>query len=89
MLADSVSRLVPGVLSDDICFSEESHFNGLLEYPQYTKPSVWRGHEVPQVLMSGHHANIEKWRKEKSIEETKNKRPELYEKYMDSRKGDS
>ena len=89
VLADSVSRLVPGVLSDDICFSEESHFNGLLEYPQYTKPSVWRGHEVPQVLMSGHHANIEKWRKEKSIEETKNKRPELYEKYMDSRKGDS
>lgn len=82
VLADSVSRLVPGVLSDDICFSEESHFGGLLEYPQYTKPSVWREREVPEVLMSGHHANIEKWRHEKSIEETKLKRPDLYEKYL-------
>lgn len=77
VLADSVSRMIPGVLSDDICFSDESHFDGLLEYPQYTKPAVWRGKEVPEVLLSGHHANIEKWRKEKSIEETRKKRPEL------------
>ena len=79
VLADSVSRLVPGVLSDDLCFSDESHFNGLLEYPQYTKPAVWRGIEVPEVLLSGHHANIEKWRHEKSLEETAKKRPDLFD----------
>ena len=79
VLADSVSRLVPGVLSDDLCFSDESHFNGLLEYPQYTKPAVWRGIEVPEVLLSGHHANIEKWRHEKSLEETEKKRPDLFD----------
>ncbi len=82
VLADSLSRLVPGVLSDDICFSDESHFDGLLEYPQYTKPAVWREREVPEVLLSGHHANIEKWRMEKSVEETKLRRPDLYEKYL-------
>ena len=80
-VADAVCRMLPGVLSDDLCFTEESHFNGLLEYPQYTKPSVWRGKEVPEVLMSGHHANIEKWRKEKSIEVTALKRPEMLEEY--------
>ena len=80
VFADSVSRLVPGVLSDDICFSEESHFDGLLEYPQYTKPAVWRGIEVPEVLLSGHHENIEKWRREQSLEEKKKKRPDLLEK---------
>jgi len=80
VLADSVSRLVPGVLSDDICFSEESHFDGLLEYPQYTKPAVWRGIEVPEVLLSGHHENIEKWRRQQSLEETRKKRPDLLEK---------
>lgn len=80
VLADSVSRLVPGVLSDDICFSEESHFDGLLEYPQYTKPAVWRGIEVPEVLLSGHHENIEKWRRQQSLEETMKKRPDLLEK---------
>ena len=79
VLADSVSRLVPGVLSDDLCFSDESHFDGLLEYPQYTKPAVWRGREVPQVLLSGHHANIEKWRREKSLEETFFRRPDMLE----------
>ena len=54
----------------------------LLEYPQYTKPAVWREREVPEVLLSGHHANIEKWRMEKSVEETKLRRPDLYEKYL-------
>ncbi len=79
VLADSLSRLVPGVLSDDLCFSEESHFAGLLEYPQYTKPAVWRGVEIPEILISGHHANIEKWRRQKSLEETYKKRPDMLE----------
>lgn len=76
---DALSRMVPGVLSNNTCFTEESHFNGLLEYPQYTKPSTWRGIDVPEVLLSGHHANIEKWHKEKSIEVTRLKRPEILE----------
>lgn len=79
VLADSLARMVPGVLTNNECFTEESHFNGLLEYPQYTKPSEWRGKEVPEVLLSGHHANIAKWRKEKSIEITAKKRPEMLE----------
>ena len=77
VFTDALARMVPGVLSNNDCFTEESHFNGLLEYPQYTKPSVWRDMEVPDVLLSGHHANIEKWRKEQSLEVTKRKRPEL------------
>ena len=77
VFADALARMVPGVLSNNECFTEESHFNGLLEYPQYTKPSEWRGQIVPEVLLSGHHANIEKWRREKSIEVTKQKRPDL------------
>lgn len=79
-VADAVIRLLPGVLSDDICFEEESHYSGLLEYPQYTRPRVWRGREVPEVLLSGHHANIVKWRREKSIETTFYKRPDLLKK---------
>lgn len=77
VFADALCRMVPGVLTNNECFTEESHFNGLLEYPQYTKPAVWRGREVPKVLMSGHHANVEKWRREKSLEVTKIKRPDL------------
>lgn len=77
VFADAVARLVPGVLSNDECFTEESHFNGLLEYPQYTKPIEWRGKEVPPVLYSGHHANVEKWRKENSLLNTAKKRPEM------------
>ena len=76
-VADAVCRMLPGVLADDICFTEESHFGGLLEYPQYTKPDSWLGREVPEVLLSGHHANINKWRREKAIEETYNRRPEM------------
>ena len=78
----ALSRMVPGVLSSDECFTEESHFNSLLEYPQYTKPSSWRGIDVPDILLSGHHANIDAWRREKSVEVTREKRPELYEKYI-------
>ena len=76
---DSVLRLIPGVLGKEESFMEESYSDGLLEYPQYTKPSEWRGQIVPEVLLSGHHANIEKWRKEKSLEVTKQKRPDLLE----------
>ena len=77
VFADALCRMVPGVLTNNECFTEESHFNGLLEYPQYTKPAEWRGEAVPEVLLSGHHANIEKWRREKSLEVTRIKRPDL------------
>ena len=80
VLADCVSRMIPGVLSDNVCFEEESHYGGLLEYPQYTKPYEWRGKTVPDVLMSGHHANIEKWRREQALAETLKKRPDMLEK---------
>ena len=80
VLADSISRMIPEVLSNDLCFEEESHYNGLLEYPQYTKPYEWRGRTVPEVLMSGHHANINKWRRERSLEETAKNRPDMLEK---------
>ena len=75
VVADAVCRMLPGVLSDDVCFTEESHFSGLLEYPQYTKPAVWRNREVPEVLLSGHHANITKWRRRKALEITLERRP--------------
>lgn len=77
VLADALARLQPGVLSDDECFELESHYDGLLEYPQYTKPQVWRGAEIPGVLYSGHHENIRKWRREQSIVETAKKRPDM------------
>ncbi|MBR2916579.1 MAG: tRNA (guanosine(37)-N1)-methyltransferase TrmD, partial [Clostridia bacterium] len=73
-VVDATARLIPGVLSSDGCFSEESHFDGLLEYPQYTRPAVWNGKEVPEVLQSGNHKLIEKWKREKSIENTYKKR---------------
>ena len=79
VLIDSVSRYVEGVLKED-SIKEESFSNGLLEYPQYTRPEVFEGMKVPEVLLSGHHENIEKWRKEKSLEITRKKRPELLEK---------
>ncbi len=76
-VADAVCRMLPGVLADEVCFTEESHFDGLLEFPQYTKPDTWRERKVPDVLLSGHHANIAKWRREKAIEETYKRRPEM------------
>ncbi len=76
-VADAVCRMLPGVLSDDICFEEESHFAGLLEYPQYTKPAVWRDREVPEVLLSGNHAKINDWRKVQSILTTAKRRPDM------------
>ena len=79
VLTDAVCRMIPGVLSDNVCFEEESHYNGLLEYPQYTKPAVWRGRKVPDILLSGHHENIQNWKKEQSILRTKKYRPDLLE----------
>ena len=80
ILADAVSRMLPGVLADEESFTEESHFSGLLEYPQYTRPEVWRGRAVPQVLLSGHHENIKKWRREQALAVTAKNRPDLFEK---------
>ena len=77
ILADSVSRMLPGVLSDDECFEEESHFNFLLEYPQYTHPSSWNGRDVPEILLSGHHAKVDEWRRQKSLERTYRRRPDM------------
>lgn len=79
-VTDAVCRMLPGVLSDDICFEEESHFSGLLEYPQYTRPSVWHEKSVPNVLLSGDHEKVRIWRRIQSIEITKCRRPDLYEK---------
>ncbi len=81
VLSDSIARMCSGVLSSDECFEDESHFNGLLEYPQYTRPEIWEGESVPQVLLSGHHKNIAQWRFEQSLEVTRTKRPDMYEKY--------
>lgn len=82
VLVDCVSRMVPGVLSEEACFTDESHFSGLLEYPQYTRPAVWEGRPVPEVLLSGHHANIEEWRRCQSLERTLRRRPDLLEKAL-------
>ncbi|MDD2361935.1 MAG: tRNA (guanosine(37)-N1)-methyltransferase TrmD, partial [Oscillospiraceae bacterium] len=79
-LIDCIARMVDGVLSDEVCFTDESHYSGLLEYPQYTRPAVWEGRQVPEILLSGHHANIEEWRRMQSIERTFRRRPELLEK---------
>ncbi len=78
-LVDCVSRMVPGVLSDEVCFTEESHFDGLLEYPQYTRPAVWEGRAIPDILLSGHHANIAAWRHEQALLRTRKKRPDMLE----------
>lgn len=82
VMIDAVSRLVPGVLNNGESAQTESHANGLLEYPQYSRPEIWHEKRVPEVLLSGHHANIEKWRMEQSLARTKARRPELYEAYI-------
>ena len=76
-MIEAITRLLPGFMGNAESIVEESHADGLLEYPSYTKPSVWRGHEVPEILLSGHHAEIEKWRKEQQVERTKRIRPDL------------
>lgn len=86
VVIDTVSRMLEGVLSNEDSYTDESHYSGLLEYPHYTRPPVFNGREVPEVLLSGNHALISKWRMEKSLEETKTKRPDMFEKYKNSKK---
>jgi tRNA (guanine37-N1)-methyltransferase len=77
VMIEAITRLIPGFMGNSESIVEESHSDGLLEYPSYTKPSVWRELEVPAVLLSGHHAEIEKWRKAQQLERTKANRPDL------------
>ena len=86
ILADSIARMLPGVLANEDAFTLESHYSGLLEYPQYTRPFEWHGEKVPEVLISGHHANIEKWQREQSLKRTLERRPDLLEKAELSKK---
>ena len=79
-VADCVCRMVPGVLADEACYTGESHWDGLLEYPQYTRPETWEGRKVPEVLLGGNHAEIEAWRREQSLARTMDKRPDMFEK---------
>jgi len=81
VMIDAIARLVPGVLNNDESAMTDSFGNGLLEYPQYSRPRVWRDKEVPPVLLNGNHKLIEQWRLEKSLERTKERRPDLYEKW--------
>ena len=87
-VADCVARMVPGVLPDPECFEDESHYNGLLEYPQYSRPEVWHGLRVPPVLLSGHHENVRKWRRRMAISRTRARRPDMYAKLDLSSKED-
>ena len=80
VMIDAISRLIPGVLHNDVSAEFESFQDNLLEYPQYTRPEEWHGKKVPEILLSGHHANVEKWRREQSIIRTAQRRPDLLEK---------
>lgn len=86
VMIDAISRLVPGVLNNGESAELESFQNDLLEYPQYTRPEEWKQRKVPEVLLSGHHKNIENWRLEKSLERTQARRPDLYKKYLQCKK---
>lgn len=77
ILSDSIARMIDGVLPNDEAKELESHYSGLLEYPQYTRPPEWHGRRVPDILLSGHHGNIDKWRREKSLERTLERRPDM------------
>ena len=78
VVTDCVCRMVPGVLPEEECFTEESHWAGLLEYPQYSRPDEWHGRRVPDVLLSGHHENVAKWRKKESYKRTMLRRPDMW-----------
>jgi tRNA (guanine37-N1)-methyltransferase len=82
VLIDAVSRTIPGVLSNEESYTDESHKGGLLEYPQYTRPYEFNGKKVPDILLSGHHANINKWRRLQALKRTRAKRPDLFEKLV-------
>ena len=77
-VSDAVCRLLPGVLSDPACFEDESHWNGLLEYPQYSRPAVWHERPVPEILLSGNHEKVARWRRKQSILRTMHRRPDLF-----------
>ena len=83
VMIDAISRLIPGVLHNDVSAEFESFQDNLLEYPQYTRPEEWHGKKVPEILLSGHHANVEKWRREQSIIRTAERRPDLLEKVFE------
>nr|MCR4649622.1 tRNA (guanosine(37)-N1)-methyltransferase TrmD [Lachnospiraceae bacterium] len=80
VMIDCISRLIPGVLGSEDSAEDESFSDGLLEYPQYTRPEEWKGKSVPSVLLSGNHKEIEKWRTAQALDRTREKRPDLYEK---------
>ncbi|MBL8676491.1 MAG: tRNA (guanosine(37)-N1)-methyltransferase TrmD [Alphaproteobacteria bacterium] len=80
-ILDATLRLIPGVIGDETSLKEESFSTGLLEYPHYTRPRVWKGHEVPEVLLSGHHEKIQTWRQEEAIKITQERRPDLWNLY--------
>ena len=82
VLVDTVARMCDGVLASEECYTDESIYSGLLEYPQYTRPEIWEGEAVPPVLLTGHHKNIAEWRQQQSLELTKNRRPDLYNDYI-------
>ena len=87
-VADAVCRMVPGVLADPECFEDESHYTGLLEYPQYSRPAVWHGREVPAILLSGNHEKVAQWRRKQALRRTRERRPDMYEKLDLSSKKD-
>ena len=83
-VADAVCRMVPGVLPDPECFEEESHWNGLLEYPQYSRPAVWHDRAVPEVLLSGDHGKVADWRRKESYKRTMRRRPDIFARFDES-----
>ncbi len=87
-VTDAVCRMVPGVLADPECFEDESHYNGMLEYPQYSRPAVWHDRQVPEILLSGDHKKVALWRRKQSIIRTRKRRPDMYEKLDLSSKQD-
>ena len=82
VVIDTISRLIPGVLGNGVSADTDSFMTGLLEYPQYSRPEIWRDKAVPPILLSGDHAKVDRWRKQQSLLRTKQRRPDLYEKYM-------
>ena len=87
-MTDAIGRMVPGVLADPECFEDESHYNGLLEYPQYSRPAVWHGREVPEILLSGNHQKVAQWRRKQALRRTRERRPDMYAKLDLSSKQD-
>ena len=81
-VTDAVCRMVPGVLADPECFQDESHFGGLLEYPQYSRPALWHGLQAPEILLSGDHAKVARWRRKQALRRTRARRPDMFERII-------